>query len=174
MARKASRKTSSILGRFTRSASKSQSDMLGMAGSLFRGRQSAGADKIASVAEATRRLSEDLSDMPSVQGYVESAADQMEYLSDYVAENTLEQMVDDGSAFARRHPVSTVAFAIALGYGFTKLLTHESAEETRSKPLRKTPVKTASRPARRKRTAARTTKAKANGRVATDGAARAS
>ena len=176
MARKPSRKSNSIFGRISRSASTShlQSDVMGIAGSLFRGRQSAGADKIASVADATRKLSEDLSDIPSVQGYVEAAADQMEYLSDYVAENTLEQMVDDGAAFAKRHPLSTVAFAVALGYGFTKLLTGESATETTNRPSRRTPVKAAGRPVRRKRTAANIKKAKANGKDTSHAAARAS
>lgn len=176
MARKPSRNTSSIFSRFTRSASTTHlhSDVLGIAGSLFRGRQSASADKIASVADATRKLSEDLSDIPSVQGYIEAAADQMEYLSDYVAENTLEQMVDDGAAFAKRHPLSTVAFAVALGYGFTKLLTGESTSETNNRPARKAPVKKAGRPASRKRSVAAVKKAKANGKDTSHAAARAS
>ncbi len=176
MARKSYRNRPSIFSRFTRSASTPhlQSDVLGIAGSLFRGRQSAGADKIASVADAARKLSEDLSDIPSVQGYIESAADQMEYLSEYVAQNTLEQMVDDGAAFAKRHPLSTVAFAVALGYGFTKLLTGEGISETSDSPVRKTPAKKAGRPVGRKRSVVTLKKAKANGKDTSHVAARAS
>jgi hypothetical protein len=165
MARTSSRNSSSFFKRFGGSGSSShlQSDVLGIAGSMFRGRQAAGAEKIASVADAARKLSEDLSDIPSVQSYVESAADQMEYLSDYVAENSLEQMVDDGAAFA-------------LGYGFTKLMTGDDSSERNVAPRsRRKTAKNAGRPPQaRKRSAASAKKAKANGKDGSHAAASAS
>jgi ABC-type multidrug transport system fused ATPase/permease subunit len=176
MARRSTRNNSSMFSKIGRSSTAShlQSDVLGIAGTLFRGRQAAGAEKISSVADATRKLSENLSDIPSVQGYVESAAEQMEYLSDYVAENSLEQMVEDGAAFAKRHPLSTVAFAVALGYGFTKLLTGENSTERSEPAPRRRTTKTSARTPSRKRSVAGVKKARANGKDTSHAATSAS
>lgn len=163
MARNTSRKNSSLFSRFSGS-SYLNSDMLGIASSMFRGRQSAGADKIAYLADATRKLSEDLGDVPSVQKYVEAAANQMEDLSGYVAEHTLEQIVDDGTEFAKRHPWSTAAFAIALGYSFTKLMATDGLDQTNRPSARRTTGKTTSRQMQRKRPATNLKKAKSNGK----------
>jgi hypothetical protein len=102
------------------------SDVLGIAGSLFRYRQQAGADKLASFAGAARNFADDLADIPNVSGYVNMAADQMEQLSEYISDNDVEHIVEDAVHLAKTYPVSTAAFAVALGFAVTKAMTrHE-------------------------------------------------
>lgn len=131
MARKSSRRatkpTSAAKSRQSRggtSASPFYGDILGIAGSLFRNRQQAGAEKIGSLADAARNFAADLTDIPNIQTYAHAAAEQMESLSDYVSDNSMEQMVEDAMNIAKRHPVATAAFAVAVGFGFTRLMTH--------------------------------------------------
>lgn len=131
MARKSSRRTTSSAssaksrqGGGGSSASAFYGDILGIAGSLFRNRQQAGAEKIGSLADAARNFAADLTDIPNIQTYAHAAAEQMESLSDYVSDNSIEQMVEDAMNIAKRHPVATAAFAVAVGFGFTRLMTH--------------------------------------------------
>lgn len=170
MARKSSsRKTShtkSHLAGPSRSASAFYGDILSIAGSLLRNRQQAGAEKISSLSSAARNFASDLTDSPNIQTYARAAADQMESLGDYVADNSMEQMVEDAMAIAKRHPVTTAAFAVAVGFGFTRLMTRTAVAQHDTKPrsathsARKGTVKK-STPKRR----AVATKSKANGRA---------
>ncbi len=142
-------------------------DVLGIAGSLFRNRQQAGADKISSLSAAARNFASDMTDIPNIQTYAQAAADQMESLADYVADNSMEQMVNDAMTVAKRHPVATAAFALAVGFGFTRLLTHNTTDQRDTKP--KAPTRsvrrgTVKRSAPKKRAVA--AKAKVNGRAA--------
>lgn len=105
-----------------RAGSAIYSDIMGIASSLLRTRKESGAEKISSVAGAARNFAAEMSDSPNIQTYVDAAADQMENLSDYVQNNTLEQMGDDALVYAKRYPITTVAFAIAVGFGFTRLM----------------------------------------------------
>ncbi len=172
MARKTTRRSSSTSSSKTsgarpRGTSPFYGDILGIAGSLLRNRQEAGAEKINSLASAARSFAADLTDIPNIQTYVDAAADQMETLSDYVSENSMETMVEDASDFAKRHPVATAAFAVAVGFGFTRMMTHHSRSEAVQKPAARNPgsrskVKAT---APRKRAATKTiTKTKGNGR----------
>ena len=171
MARKATRRSSSAASSKTsgsrpRASSPFYGDVLGIAGSLLRNRQEAGAEKINSLAGAARNFAADLTDIPNIQTYVDAAADQMETLSDYVSENSMETMVEDATDFARRHPVATAAFAVAAGFGFTRLMTHNSrhqaAETTGARKTTRGKTKTT---ASRKRAATKTS-AKASTRTA--------
>jgi hypothetical protein len=171
MARKSSRRTpSSTKSRQAgqrRSASAIYSDILSVAGTLFRNRQQAGADKISSFSGAVRNFASDLTDIPSIQTYAHAAADQMESLSDYFADNSMERISEDAMAIAKRHPVATAAFAVAVGFCFTRVMTHNALDQRDEKPMtstrsaRKGVVK---RSASKKRAVA--TKAKANGHAA--------
>jgi hypothetical protein len=97
-------------------------DVIGIAGSLLRSRQEAGSEKIITVAEATRGFASDFADFPHIQTYVNGAADQMDALADYVAEADLEDMISDAGRFAKRYPMATMAFAIASGFAFTRIM----------------------------------------------------
>jgi hypothetical protein len=113
------------------------SDMLGLAGGLLRSRQEQGAERIANLAEAARSVVDELNDVPTLQTYVESAALQLDHLSDYVAERDLEDMVGDATRFARQYPVATMAFAVAAGFGFTRIMAANARENARSAPASK-------------------------------------
>jgi hypothetical protein len=139
MARKSSRwttpsKKSRHAGQ-RRSASAFYNDILGVAGTLFRNRQQAGAEKISSLSAAARNFASDLTDIPNIQTYAHAAADQMESLGDYVADNSMEQIAEDAMAIAKRHPVATAAFAVAVGFGFTRLMTHNATDQRDEKPM---------------------------------------
>jgi hypothetical protein len=149
-------------------------DVMGIAGSLLRSRKEAGAEKINSFAGAARNFAVEMTASPNIQTYVDAAAEQMESLADYVQDNTIEQMGDDAVIFARRHPMATIAFAVAAGFGFTRLLTHGGIDfrQTKSKATKGT---TRSRTAKSAATNRRTTaKVKANGRAPSHDAANAS
>jgi hypothetical protein len=109
-------------------------DILGIVGSLMRHRQESGAAKIGSMANAARNFAADLTDIPNVKTYVHAAANQMESLSDYVSDSSLEQMMEDATAFAKRYPMATAAFAVAAGFGFTRLMTHGNADHRSTSP----------------------------------------
>lgn len=108
------------------------SEVLSLMGSLMHNRQAAGASTIGSLADAARGFAADLADNPRVKTYVNSAADQIESLSDYVSENSLEQMVEDATSVAKRYPVATASLAIAAGYGFTRLMTNSRQDQNHS------------------------------------------
>lgn len=139
MARKSTRRSSSSntkqRGKTRTAASASipmYSEIMSLMGSLMHNRQAAGASTIGSLADAARGFATDLADNPRVKTYVNSAADQIESLSDYVSENSLEQMLEDATSVAKRYPVATASLAIAAGYGFTRLMTNGRDDQTRS------------------------------------------
>lgn len=171
MARNASRKSQSSTfskrsrqGASSRSASAFYGDVLGIAGSLLRNRQEAGAEKIGSLADAARNFAAELNDIPTVQTYVSAVAEQIENLSDYVSDNSMEDMVDGATEFARRHPVATAAFAVAVGFGFTRMMTHNSASHAtpKQKTARASATSRSTRSATSRKRAA--VKVRANGR----------
>lgn len=113
-------------------------DVLGIAGSLLRSRQVAGAEKISGLADAARTFADNLSDIPNIKTYVTGAAEQMENLSDYVTDSSIEEMVADATQVAKRYPVATAVFAVAVGFGVTRLVIHNTRSDQsvsqRSKP----------------------------------------
>ena len=176
MARKASRtspksaskSTSSRQPRSSRGGMALYSDVLGIANGLLRSRKDAGSDKISSLANTARAAAEDLIDIPAIQTYAAGVATQLEHLSTYVSDTELEDMVDDAMQFAKDNPISTFAFAVAAGYGLTRLMTTQTRAD---REVRKTA------PAPRKRQGAKRSsnvRTKANGKAAANGAVHAS
>jgi ElaB/YqjD/DUF883 family membrane-anchored ribosome-binding protein len=96
-------------------------DILTLAGSLVRNRKDSSADALGSMADATREYATKI-EMPNVSTYVSSAADQLDYLSDYVMRSDLETMVQDAGTFARRHPMATLGMAAVAGFGLTRMI----------------------------------------------------
>jgi ElaB/YqjD/DUF883 family membrane-anchored ribosome-binding protein len=149
MARKTSRNTGNGHARYANGNGASHylyDDILALAGGLMRNRKDSGAGKIGSLAEATRKFASDLPQMPNLKTYVSSAADQLDYLSGYVMESDLEQMIDDAGTFAKRHPFATLGVAAVAGFGITKLVTSRSHHGSAPPATRK---KAASTPPRR-------------------------
>lgn len=135
-------------------------EVLSVAGTLMRGQKNFGAEKLASLADATREFAASMPEMPNFQVYVDSAAKQLEDLAGYVLETDFEAMIDDAGSFARRHPLATIGLGIAAGLGATRLIYQPFSGRTRGSPRT---VKATPRRAMNKRTKAASTK-KAAGR----------
>ena len=90
-------------------------DVLALAGTLVRSRKETGADKLHSLASSTREFAAAMTDMPNLRGYVASAAESLEGLSEYVLHTDIEQMAGDAGIFARRHPAATLAVTMVAG-----------------------------------------------------------
>jgi hypothetical protein len=97
-------------------------DMLGLAGTLVRGQKTYGAARISDIAEATRNFADAVSEIPHLRVYVDSAAERLDELSEYVTEAEVEEMIDDVGDFARRYPFATLGIAIAAGVTASRLL----------------------------------------------------
>lgn len=176
MARQPSRRTRSSTfssDSRTKSGRAFYADILGIAGSLLRSRQEAGAEKIGDLAGAARNLAADLTDIPNIQSYVDAAAEQMENLSEYASQTSMEDMLDDATEIARRHPIATATFAVAAGFGFIRMITHTSDSHKEPKNRSQARAKPSSgqkvAPAKKRKA----TKAKPNGRYSSDARANA-
>ena len=97
-------------------------DILALAGTLARGRQDYGADKLMALAASTRDFAASLTDMPSLRFQAASAAESIEGLAEYVMHTDIEQMAKDAGTFARRHPAATLAMAAAAGMAASRFM----------------------------------------------------
>lgn len=97
-------------------------DVLALAGTLARGQKDLGADKLLSLAALTRDYAASMTDLPNLRAQVASAADSLEGIADYVMHAEIEQMVGDAGAFARRHPLATLAVTVAAGVAASRLM----------------------------------------------------
>ena len=97
-------------------------DVVALASSLMRSRKDYGADKLDSLAEATREFAAALPEMPTLRVYVNSAAERLDELSGYMMNTEFDDMFEDAGEFARRHPMATFGIAIAAGVGAARLI----------------------------------------------------
>lgn len=97
-------------------------DVMSLAGTLMRGQKDYGASKINSLADATREFAAAMPEMPTVRVYVDSAAERLEELSDYVAATDFDDMINDAGRLARRYPMATLGLAIAAGVGAAQFM----------------------------------------------------
>jgi hypothetical protein len=98
-------------------------DILALAGTLARGRQDYGADKLMSLAASTREFAASMTDMPNLRAQAASAAESIEGLAEYVMHTDIEQMIKDAGTFARRHPAATLAITAAAGVAASRWMT---------------------------------------------------
>ena len=97
-------------------------DVLALAGTLLRSRREYGADKLHSLAEATRAYAISMTDLPQLRAHVAQASESIEGLADYVMHTDIDHMVQDAAVFARRQPIATLGVAIAAGLVATRLM----------------------------------------------------
>ena len=97
-------------------------DVLALASTLLRNRKDLGADKLHSLAQATREYATALSDLPNLKAQAASASESIEGLADYVMHTDVENMAADASNFARRHPMATLGMTIAAGYLASRMM----------------------------------------------------
>ena len=90
-------------------------DVIDLASSLFRNRQALGADRLASLAEATREYAASMTDLPTLQRQVNLASENLGNLADYVMNTDIKHMVSDATVLARRRPLLTLGVAAAAG-----------------------------------------------------------
>lgn len=97
-------------------------DIMALAGSLLRSRKDMGADKLHTLAEATRNYASSLTDMPTLRAHATSASESIEGLADYVMHTDFEHMVADANNFARRHPLAALGVTVAAGIVVSRLM----------------------------------------------------
>jgi hypothetical protein len=97
-------------------------DVLALAATLLRSRKDTGADKLRSLAKATRGYAASMADLPHLRTKVASASEGIESLADYVVHTDIEHMVQDAAVFARRQPLATLAVAVAAGVMASRLM----------------------------------------------------
>jgi len=81
------------------------------------GQKDRAAEGLTSVAQALRQTSQQLraQDQQAVTGYIESAASQVERVSNYLKHNDLGGLIDDVEQFARRQPALFLGGTFVLG-----------------------------------------------------------
>jgi uncharacterized protein YjbJ (UPF0337 family) len=85
--------------------------------SRLTGQKERAAEGLTSVAQALRQTSQQLreQDQQAVTGYIESAASQVERVSNYLKHNDLGGLIDDVEQFARRQPALFLGGTFVLG-----------------------------------------------------------
>jgi len=85
--------------------------------SRLAGQKDRAAEGLTSVAQALRQTSQQLreQDQQTVTGYIESAASQVERVSNYLKQNDLGGLIDDVEQFARRQPALFLGGTFVLG-----------------------------------------------------------
>lgn len=125
---KIKKRTSSLSASAKRKTGKSQhshnifDDIVGFAETLLHSRKADGADKLHELAEATRGYAASMPNIPKVSEKVDVASGSIDDFADYIAENDLEQMIEDAGTFARRRPVATLLVTMAAGLAATRFL----------------------------------------------------
>jgi hypothetical protein len=96
-------------------------DILSLASSVVGSGKHLGAEKIFALAEATRVFGDDLHELPHLQAYAQAAAEGLDDVGEYVDEVEIAELFDDVTEFAKRQPVITAAFALAVGIAVTQI-----------------------------------------------------
>ena len=96
-------------------------DVLSLAGTLLSSKKDWVADKVSNLSSATHAYAEALNDVPGVGSYASSTADTFDDFAEYINESDFNDLVRDGSVFAKRHPLPTLAGAIVAGIIATQI-----------------------------------------------------
>jgi phosphoribosylpyrophosphate synthetase len=90
-------------------------DVLSLAGTLLSSKKDWVADKVSNLSNATHAYAEALNDVPGVGSYASSTADTFDDFAEYLNDSDFNDLVRDGSVFAKRHPFQTLAGAVVAG-----------------------------------------------------------
>ncbi len=96
-------------------------DVLALASTMARSRKDFGAEKLQSLAAATRDYAASMTDMPNLKSHVVSASDTIEEVAEYVMHTDIDHMVHDAGIFARRHPLATLGLTIGAGIAASRI-----------------------------------------------------
>ena len=96
-------------------------DVLSLAGTLFSSKKDWVADKVSNLSTATHAYAEALNDVPGVGSYASSTAETFDDFAEYINDSDFNDLVRDGSVFAKRHPFQTLAGAVVAGIIATQI-----------------------------------------------------
>jgi hypothetical protein len=96
-------------------------DLLSLAGTVFSSKKDWVADKVSNLSTATRAYAEALNDVPGVGSYASSTAETFDDFAEYINDSDFNDLVRDGSVFAKRHPLQTLAGAVVAGIIATQI-----------------------------------------------------
>jgi hypothetical protein len=96
-------------------------DVLSLAGTLLSSKKDWVADRVSNLSGATHAYAEALNDVPCVGSYASSTADTLDDFAEYLNESDFNDLVRDGSVFAKRHPLQTLAGAVVAGIIATQI-----------------------------------------------------
>jgi hypothetical protein len=96
-------------------------DILSLAGSLMSSKKDWVADRVSTLSSATHAYADALNDIPGVGPYANLTAESFDDFAQYLNESDFNDLLRDGSIFAKRHPVPTLASAIIAGIIATQI-----------------------------------------------------
>jgi hypothetical protein len=96
-------------------------DIMALASTMMRSRKDFGAEKLQSLATATRDYATSLTDLPTMRAHVESASESIEGMASYVMHTDVEHMAHDAAIFVRRHPLATLGLTVGAGIAASQL-----------------------------------------------------
>ena len=113
-------------------------DVIELASTLFRNRKAIGAERLASLAEATREYAASMTDLPIIQRQINLASENLGNFSEYVLNTDIKHMVSDATVLAQRRPLLTLGVAAAAGLAATRLISTSSTTTSPTVRLRST------------------------------------
>ena len=96
-------------------------DVLSLAGTLLSSKKNWVADKVSNLSSATHAYAEALNDVPGIGSYASSTANTFDDFAEYLNDSDFNDIVRDGSIFAKRHPLQTLAGAVVAGIIATQI-----------------------------------------------------
>ena len=96
-------------------------DVFSLAGTLLSSKKDWVADKVSNLSTATRAYADALNDVPGFGSYASSTAEAFDDFADYINDSDFNDLVRDGSLFAKRHPLQTLAGAVIAGVIATQI-----------------------------------------------------
>jgi hypothetical protein len=96
-------------------------DVLSLAGTILSSKIDWVADKVSNLSSATHAYAEALNDVPGVGSYASSTAQTIDDFAEYLNDSDFNDLVRDGSVFAKRHPLQTLAGAVVAGIIATQI-----------------------------------------------------
>lgn len=96
-------------------------DILSLAGSLMSTKKDWVAEKMSNLSSATHTYADALDGVPGVGPYANLTAESFDDFAQYLSESDFNDILRDGSVFAKRHPVQTLAGAVIAGIIATQI-----------------------------------------------------
>jgi len=114
-------------------------DAMLLVGSFAQLGKTIAAHKIQSGAETANAYIHSKVDLSDVDKKFSSAAESLGNASDYALHTDVKHMVDDASAFARKHPLTTLISVVAVGAMFSSLLRRSEPTVAKAKSPKAVP-----------------------------------